>query len=683
MMNILLEITGNHYGTGADGISLLMTILVLLAFIVSLAVNQISLLRIRKHSERAKDLTTIMQHTLSTSRNYVIRLSIRDQVGFNMHGDFLPEDGMSYPDSFKYIHPDDRDQYRNFLLSLISGKEMGDCTFRWDASKEKHEGRWRYIHDLGIGEYSNPNQKQPTNIFCTLTDMTDQIEMENQENELTNRYRKIFEQGLIGLAFYDKTGHLLTANQKMREILKFQSEKDPYYFNRTLYDMPSFRDVLYEHRPEELYFCTKSIIPDRSVNCYTEIRVHPIYDEHEELMYITFSIRDITQERELHLQNKKSDEIIRHTNEEIQRYETELQYLMDSVNMRFFRTSFKKQEVTIFKSMSQPESKMDFKTLFAHFIENPYAEAMKDPYNAFSKPMSSLSLMHPLFHEGNELEWNQIDVVPDYENGKMTGTYGIIRNVTELIRKQERLKEETERANESGMKKSTFMANMTHEIRTPLNAIVGFSDVLAMLSTPEEKQEIIRVIMNNCDMLLRLVNDILAISSTDNAGIDIFPKETDFAKDFNDMATAMAQRVLAPVEFIAESPYTSFHTVIDSGRIQQVITNFVTNAVKYTHEGHIKIGYHTEERQGKNGLYFYCEDTGTGIPKESQAKVFERFVKLNDYVQGTGLGLSICKVIADKCNGEIGLFSEGEGHGSTFWLWIPCEEIKNDNENSL
>ena len=678
MINILLTIIENDYGTGADGISLLMVIIVFLTFLVSLGINQISLLRIRKHSDRVKDLTTIMQHTLNSSQNYVIRLSIHDQIGFNMHGDFLPEDGMSFQDSFKYIHPDDRDKYKEFVFSLVNGKEMGDCTFRWDASKDKHEGDWRYIHDLGIGEYANPNQKQPTNIFCTLTDMTDQMKMENREIELTNRYRKIFEQGLIGLAFYDNTGHLITANQKMREILKFQSEDDPYYFNRTLYDMPSFRDVLYEHKPEELYFCTKSVIAERNVNCYTEIRVHPIY-EHEELVYITFSIRDITQERLLHLQNMKSDEIIRHTNEEIQRYETELQYLMDSVNMRFFRTSFEKQEVIIYKSMSQPESQMDFRTLFAHFIKNPFVEGMKDPYNYFSKPMSTLSQMHPLFHQGDELEWNQIDVVPNYENGKLTGTFGIIRNVTALIQKQERLKEETERANESGMKKSTFMANMTHEIRTPLNAIVGFSDVLAMLSTPEEKQEIIRVIMNNCDMLLRLVNDILAISSLENAGIDIYPRQTDFAKDFNDTATAMAQRVMAPVQFIAENPYTSFHTVIDSGRIQQVITNFVTNAVKYTHEGHIKIGYHTEERQGKNGLYFYCEDTGTGIPKESQEKVFERFVKLNDYIQGTGLGLSICKAIADKCEGEIGVISEGEGHGSTFWLWIPCEEIKKEN----
>jgi len=93
--------------------------------------------------------------------------------------------------------------------------------------------------------------------------------------------------------------------------------------------------------------------------------------------------------------------------------------------------------------------------------------------------------------------------------------------------------------------------------------------------------------------------------------------------------------------------------------------------VKYTKEGHIRVGYRREERDGRQGLYFYCEDTGAGIPKDKQAAVFERFVKLNDYVQGTGLGLSICKAIIDRCDGHIGVDSEGPGHGSTFWFWVP------------
>jgi signal transduction histidine kinase len=216
---------------------------------------------------------------------------------------------------------------------------------------------------------------------------------------------------------------------------------------------------------------------------------------------------------------------------------------------------------------------------------------------------------------------------------------------------------------------------MSHEIRTPLNAIVGFSDVLATISTPEEREGIIQVISNNCDMLLRLVNDILALSSLESGDIVIKPTRTDFAKCFNSVATSLAQRVSNPkVEFMVESPYPTYITTIDGGRTQQIITNFVTNAIKYTHEGHIKIGYEQQMRQNKEGIYIYCEDTGAGIPKEHQGKVFDRFVKLNDFVQGTGLGLSICKIIADNSGGEIGVTSEGKGYGSTFWVWLPCKQ---------
>ena len=176
-------------------------------------------------------------------------------------------------------------------------------------------------------------------------------------------------------------------------------------------------------------------------------------------------------------------------------------------------------------------------------------------------------------------------------------------------------------------------------------------------------------------MLLRLVNDILALSSLESGGIKVEPAKTDFAKSFNSMAISLKNRVQNPaIEFISESPYPTFITTIDGGRIQQVVTNFVTNAIKYTKKGHIKIGYEKQVRHDTDGLYIYCEDTGSGIPKEHQKKVFDRFVKLNDFVQGTGLGLSICKAIIDNCNGEIGVTSEGKGCGSTFWLWIPCKE---------
>ena len=658
-----------------DSISLTAAIIVFIAFIIGWVVNRITLLRIRKNSMQVKDLSTIMQHTLNASNNYVLKLSVQERYSLNMHGDFLPEEGMSYEESLEYIHPEDRHLYVEALQRLMKGDKTSECLFRWDWSTKEHKGEWHWMRDIGIAEYANPALKIPTNFFCTLTDETERILREQQEQKMTDRNRKIFDQSLVGLAFYDKDGKLLAANRKMREILNFQTENDPYYYNNTIYDMPTFREVLYDRQAQELYFCTKSVIIERGVNCYTEMRLHPVYDEKDELFFITFSIRDITQERELYLENKRNEARIRQQNEAIQRYENELQYLMENCDMRFFRININERFCTFYKGMSSPVLRLNFDELIEHFVDSPFKQGLREYETYFSVQRTDLTHMRPFFHESEELQWNFIESVPFFdENGKMMGTYGVVRNVTNLIEKQERLKEETERANQSGLRKSTFMANMTHEIRTPLNAIVGFSDVLPMMTTTEEKQEIIRVIMNNCDMLLRLVNDILAVSSLENEGIEITARKVDFAKVFADVSTILAQRVQNPeVKFISENPYDSFVTVIDSGRMQQVITNFVTNAVKYTQQGHIKIGYEYQQRNGQNGLYMYCEDTGAGIPKEDQSKVFDRFVKLNDYVQGTGLGLSICKAIAISCKGDIGLTSEGVGTGSTFWIWIPCE----------
>ena len=665
--NILLM---ELFGGKVDSISLTLTLLAVIAFLLCWGINRISVLRIRKSAWRTNESATIMKQTLNQTGDYVLRLSLADKLGHNLHGNFLPAKGMGFYESRQYIHPDDWETYKAFVFKIMGGEKMAECDFRWNMGTPDSP-EWRNMHDRGIAEYANEQLRTPTNIFCTITDITDELQREKEEQELNDKYREVFEQSIVGLAFYDKDGNLLTANQKMREILKFQSENDPYYYSNTIYDMPTFREIINHRKIEELWFCTKSVLAERGVNCYTEQRVHPIYDEEGQLVYITFSIRDITQERELYLQNKHNDEFIRQQRDAIQQYEEELQYLMERCDMRFWRTSFADRTMTFHKRLSMPERVMTFDELADQFFDAEQQNYFRHLETRGSGSTYNLYKTRPFFHEGKEYQWNIIDSVPYYdEAGNIAGTYGLIRNVTPLIEKQEQLKRETERANESGHMKSVFMANMTHEIRTPLNSIVGFSDVLPMMQSPVEKQEIVKVIMNNCDMLLRLINDILAVSNLDSDGVKIVEQEVDFAKTFDQICVSMAERVQIPgVEFIKDNPYQTFVTTLDPGRIQQVITNFVTNAVKYTQQGHIKVGY----RRQDGGLYIYCEDTGSGIPKEAQEKVFERFVKLNDYVQGTGLGLAISKAIIERCNGHIGVSSEGEGKGSTFWMWIPCE----------
>ena len=597
---------------------ILIVILTLVVIIIGMILNRITLYSIRKNTWRAKDMATIMQRTLNDN-NYVVRLKLQNHLAYNLYGDFLPANGMTFEQSLEYIHPDDRHFYSEFIIRLVKGAESSECIFRWDSSLDKHEEQWRYIHDIGIVEYDYDDKKTPINFYCILDDQTDQILTEKEERELTDRYRKLFEQSIVGQAFYDKDGHLLTANQKLREILKFKSEDDPYYHRYTLFDLPTFRYTLRKDLTDDLYFCTKTVILERGVNCYSEIRIHPIFNEDHQLEFFTLYMRDVTQERELYQQDKENEASLQRTNQAIEQYETELKYLMENVDMHFFRTSFEKREVTFYREMSVIESKMGFDELITHFIDDPFAEGLRHPYEFFNEPKSTLTHMRPFFHDSDELEWTFIDSIPYYdENGKQTGTYGVVRNVTDLIYKQEQLKEETERANQAGMRKSTFLASMSHDVK---------------------------------------------------------PTRTDFAKCFNSVATSLAQRIKNPkIEFMVESPYPTYITTIDGGRTQQIVTNFVTNAIKYTQQGHIKIGYEQQMRQDKEGLYIYCEDTGAGIPKEHQGKVFDRFVKLNDFVQGTGLGLSICKLIADNSGGEIGVTSEGKDCGSTFWVWIPCKQ---------
>ena len=222
----------------------------------------------------------------------------------------------------------------------------------------------------------------------------------------------------------------------------------------------------------------------------------------------------------------------------------------------------------------------------------------------------------------------------------------------ELQESESALRDAKDRAEESSRLKSVFLANMSHEIRTPLNAIVGFSDVLASGGSSEDEQQgYVDIIKTNSDLLLRLINDILDVSRLEADRVTFTFEECD--------VVPLCQRVLASVsqarksenEFIFECDRESMDMRTDIQRLQQVIINLLSNADKFTRNGKITLGLKVDEKQRE--ALFSVSDTGTGIPLEKQKLVFERFEKLNEYVQGTGLGLSICKLTVEKWGGEI------------------------------
>ncbi|MDE6638730.1 MAG: HAMP domain-containing histidine kinase, partial [Muribaculaceae bacterium] len=248
------------------------------------------------------------------------------------------------------------------------------------------------------------------------------------------------------------------------------------------------------------------------------------------------------------------------------------------------------------------------------------------------------------------------------------GSFACITERKEQVR---RLIEARESAKEADRLKSAFLANMSHEIRTPLNAIVGFSNMLAETDDPELKQKFIGIIESNNDMLLQIISDILDLSKTEAGTMEFNMRPTDVNALLENIGESVVDRVKPGVDLLCNLGAQCCWIDTDPNRLSQVVANFLTNASKFTETGNITFGY---EVRGEM-LYFYCHDTGSGISDENQKKVFERFIKLNSFVNGTGLGLPICKAIVEFLGGKIGVYSEGEGCGSTFWFEIPYRAV--------
>lgn len=234
-------------------------------------------------------------------------------------------------------------------------------------------------------------------------------------------------------------------------------------------------------------------------------------------------------------------------------------------------------------------------------------------------------------------------------------------------RREEEIIKAKEKAEMADQLKSAFLANVSHEIRTPLNAIVGFSNLLAETEDIEERRQYFDIINDNNNLLLKLITDILDLAKIEAGTITMETQEFSARDICSDIRNSLSQKTSPQVEMKLGDLPEECIVVSDRGRIYQVISNFVNNAIKFTSQGSIEIGYDLPD---EHHIRFHVTDTGIGISAEELPTVFDRFVKLNSFASGTGLGLSISKSIVEQLGGQIGAESQ-IGKGSRFWFIIP------------
>ena len=493
----------------------------------------------------------------------------------------------------------------------------------------------------------------------------DRLALDNSEKILRNIYKNL----PAGVELYDKDGYLVDINDKELEIFGLSDKHEALGVN--LFDNPNIPLEVKERlrAKEDVNF---SINYDFSkINQYVDSRrngiinlntkVTALYDSQNRFINYLFINIDTTETTNAYTK--------------IQEFENLFLLIGDYAKVGFAHFNVLTRDGyaqdTWYRNLGEKEGipMPQVIGVYAHVVPEDQAVLKNFVGEVKTGKATSLRKEVRVCRENGKYTWTSINVmVRDYRpQDGIIEMLCINYDITPLKETEQKLIIARDKAEELDRLKSAFLANMSHEIRTPLNAIVGFSSLLAETDSRNERQEYIKIVQENNELLLQLISDILDLSKIEAGTFNFVYTNVDVNETCAEIIKSMSMKVSKGVELIFEEPLPECYLYTDKNRFTQVISNFINNALKFTQQGCITLGY---EQVSHQKIKFYVRDTGMGIPEEKQKSIFERFVKLNTFVQGTGLGLSICKSIVSQMGGEIGVDST-EGIGSCFWFTHP------------
>ena len=584
----------------------------------------------------------------------------------------------------EYSHRFDPNDFTNLtdgLRNVIDGKSE-TVTIQLKEYENNMIDSNNYTVTLSV--LRRDKHKRPSIIIIAKTDTTQDRMRQALIKESMLRYQSLFNSALVDMVYYDADGYISDMNTKSLSVIGVDNEE---IRRRKI----SLRDVLgmkdLDIDKFEYFYATqlyKSPNDNRALNkmlgkdkLYYELQVMPIYDKFGTRIGFFGTGRNVTESANSYRKLKENSKKLQIVKDDVSTYAHNIDYVLSVGGISLVNYRLDTHTLTVYSEIGHEKYSLTQTRALAFVDSSSEKQALRVLNKMDNRQTGSIivDVKTCIRRRKDRLPLHlQLNFVPTIVDGEITEYFGLIRDISEIKAVEEKLAEESVRAQEVETVKNAFLHNMSHEIRTPLNTVVGFSELFQMEHSPEDEALFINEIKNNSASLLKLINDILFLSRLDAGMITLSPQPIDFASIFAGRCSSVWDNHKQPgVEYIVQSPYNRLVVEIDEPNVSMIINKIITNAIQHTKSGSVLARYeYIADR-----LLVSVEDTGCGIKKENLENIFGRFVTGAN--NGAGLGLSICHELVQYMGGNIELTST-EGKGTTVWFSIPCKMVEMERK---
>lgn len=660
-------------------ISLCLLAVLVIAIVVMIIYNRIYYRREKEIITRTSQMNTQLALVLDSNKTKVWTFDPMKRIFVVLQEGST---GKEYTpiDFAQFYNHDDFNHLRQLSTAILNGeKASGTIT----VSSQEEEGKPTSAYDIHVSVLSRDRQGTPRVLLGIQRDTTEDMIRQEESRRLSLRYHTVFDSSLVDMVFYNEEGILTDINNKALESFGVKDREALIKRKVKISDIPSYRDIDFEHLENAVLSSITDIdktkqtderIPELTIGgkYYYEVTLSTLRDEQHNLHGVIAAGRNITEMVRSHHRQQENRKLLKKTTKEIETYITNINYTLRASGVRIFHYYPDTHQLDISSDLNKVQYRLS-QVRCASLLDETDRRRLRGLLLRMDhrRQEAFTTTFRTIFRDEQKRNiYMTFSAVPVTDkDGTIIHYFGLCRNDTETVYTEARLREETEKAQETEGLKNTFLTNMSYEIRTPLNAVVGFAGLYNAPHDEADEPVFAEEIKRNTGRLLQLVNDILFISKLDARMVEFNYKETDFAALFEGYCY-MGWSMLNPgVTVSVENPYNHLMVTIDEKNLCEVIQKICAHAARNTTEGTIRAKY--EYHHGE--LSIAIEDTGKGIPQEDISHLFDRFTKNESAHQyDTGLELPIIKELVEQMGGTIEIQSE-EGKGTTTYVIVPCE----------